>query len=279
MRMELNWFESLIFGFVSGICEFLPVSAQAHETLVLQFFGVPESALLRMIVHAAAWEALYLHLLPRIDALNRERELLNLPQRRRSREPDMQKILDLRFVRTAMIPLILGFLAAPFLGRLRNELSICAMFLFMNGILLYLPGRIVRGNKDARAMSRFDAVLIGLFGALGVLPGISRIGALNTGAAARGADQEHALDWSLLLCVPALMTAVGVDAYELLSVGVGSFDFIMFLSIALAAVTAFIGAKIGISVMRFLAVRAGFTGFAYYCWGAALFIFILYLTI
>ena len=39
------------------------------------------------------------------------------------------------------------------------------------------------------------------------------------------------------------------------------------------------GSYFGIMLMRFLAVKVGFTGFAYYSWGAALFSFVMYLVV
>ena len=37
--LELNWLQSLALGLVSGLTEILPVSAQAHQTILLTFFG------------------------------------------------------------------------------------------------------------------------------------------------------------------------------------------------------------------------------------------------
>ena len=51
--MELNWFESLIFGLVSGLTEILPVSAPAHEALICRVFGMPDHPLLRLLIHAS----------------------------------------------------------------------------------------------------------------------------------------------------------------------------------------------------------------------------------
>ena len=37
--MELNAFEHLIFGFISGLTEILPVSERAHRILLLKVLG------------------------------------------------------------------------------------------------------------------------------------------------------------------------------------------------------------------------------------------------
>ena len=56
-------------------------------------------------------------------------------------------------------------------------------------------------------------------------------------------------------------------------------SFISFLCCITAALMSFIGAYLGICMIRFIAVRVGYSGFAYYSWGLALLTFILYLTI
>ena len=38
--MEVGWLESLVYGFVGGLTEILPVSAQAHKALLLKFMGI-----------------------------------------------------------------------------------------------------------------------------------------------------------------------------------------------------------------------------------------------
>jgi hypothetical protein len=40
---------------------------------------------------------------------------------------------------------------------------------------------------------------------------------------------------------------------------------------------AYIGAYFALIFLRFMSVKLGFSGFSYYCWGAALFAFILYM--
>lgn len=276
--MELNWFESLLFGFISGLTEFLPVSAAAHESLMQKLLGGGDSPLLRFMVHGAALLALYFSLRQHISHLLRERQLSKIPPRRRKRQPDAARILELRLLKTAMITMLV--LLAVYYGfiRWKADLSMTALFLVLNGLILYIPGHMPNGNKDERSMSALDGVLLGISGAAAVLPGISGVGAAASAGIARGADKENALRWATLLCIPALLVVCGMDAFALFTVGAALSPIVVFQCI-LAAAASFGGASFGISVMRFLAVRTGFSGFAYYCWGAALFSFLMYLTV
>ena len=128
-------------------------------------------------------------------------------------------------------------------------------------------------------MSRLDGFLIGLSGVLSVFPGISRVGATLSAASARGADRHNALSWSLLLSIPALVVLMGFDVLNLATQGIDAFVVQRLIEYILTFITAYGGGYLSILIMRFLAVRSGFSGFAYYCWGASLFTFILYMAI
>ena len=128
-------------------------------------------------------------------------------------------------------------------------------------------------------MSPADGVLFGLSSALAIFPGISRIGIGVSVATARGASKESALHWALLLDLFAMIFVIGFDVMALISAGFGAFSISAMICYALACAAAFGGACAGIRMMRFLAFRVGISGFAYYCWGAALFAFLMYLTI
>lgn len=275
--MELNWLESLLFGVVSGLTEILPVSSQAHQALVLKIFGAGTNPLLRIIVHAAVFEALFIGCREQISAMMREQRIAATAPRRRPRQPDQRKVLDFKLLKTAMIPMLLGLLAYPFLDGIRSNLLFCAAFLVVNGIILYVPMHSVTGNKDSRSMSAWDSVLIGLAGAISVLPGISRVAATVSAAIARGASKEFAVRWSLFLSLPFMLGLILVDLYSLISFDLGQLSGGMILNFALAAAGAYIGAYAAISALRFMAVKVGFSGFSYYCWGTALFSLIMYL--
>ncbi len=276
--MDISWFESLLFGLLSGFTEFLPVSAQAHRTIIYGILGAESvHPIVVLFIHIGTVISLYTSSKLQFRKLYREYRLGKGPRRRRSRVPDMQSLRDLSLVKSACIPFVLSFLLYPKTVVFADRLYMIATFLFLNGVILYIPMFLPQGNKDSRSMSRLDGVLLGLGAALSILPGVSRIGAISSVAIARGADMQQAYKWSLLLSLPGLVVLMCFDIYSIYTVGVSGIDFIFILHCVLSACTAYLGAYLAITLMKALTTRTGFYNFSYYSWGAALFAFILYL--
>ena len=84
--MELSWFESLIYGIISGLTEFLPISSEAHRAIFLRLIGASDFVLLRLMVHLGALVALLVSCVPVISRLNRERKLVSVEKKRRRNE-------------------------------------------------------------------------------------------------------------------------------------------------------------------------------------------------
>ena len=275
--MELGWFESFIYGVISGISEFLPISSEAHRAIYLRLIGDADHALLRLMTHIGALMALLISCWPMISKLNRERSIAAVNKKRRKRAPDTKSLTDIRFTRIASLALVIVFILYSAVYDLHERLWILAGFLIVNGILLYIPQFLPAGNKDSRSLSSLDSILIGLSGGLGVVPGLSRVGLSTSTGLLRGADKRYALDAALLLSIPALIVLLIIDFFGIFSAA--GVTFLGVLSCFTAGITSFFSAFFGIYIMRFLAVRVGFSGFAYYSWGLSLFSFILYLMI
>lgn len=277
--MDMGWLESILYGLLSGFTEFMPVSAQAHGTLMRWMFGVENATLEELFIHVAMLIGLLAALRPQLRQLRREQKLMRLPKRRRKHQPDQKTLMDLRLLKTAAVPMLLCYLIYPITAKLGDRFLWLAAFLILNGLLLYLPRLLPSGNKDSRMLTPLDGVLLGIVSGLSILPGISRLGVCASIAQARGADKQYALDIALLLGVPALALLVVIDGLYLILAGVAGITLTILLKALLAALAAYIGTYLAIILMRFLAVKAGFYAFAYYSWGAALFVFILYLWI
>ena len=274
--MNFGWLESILFGFVSGISDILPVSAQAHRLLLLKVLGANrEPGLLRLMTHLGILAAVYWNCLPQITKILRAMSLARIPKRRRRRPLDTKSLMDFRLWRTMILPVILVYFFYGKISVLNNKLILMAMLLFVNGIILYIPQFLPGSNKDSRSLSRVEGLLMGLGGAASVLPGISGIGTTLSVGSVCGVDRSYGLNMALLMHMVVTVALIVFDVMALISVGLEVFSFGMLLSSLLAVIAAFLGTTIGIRIMRSLALEKGFSSFAYYCWGVALFTFIL----
>lgn len=276
--MDWNWLHSLIYGILGGFFEFLPVPSDAQQSLMVKLSGVTDaSSSLRLAVHLGCLLAVIFMYYNRIVRLRRENRIAALPVRRRKRQPDVACLMELRLLRIGMLPVVVSAIVAPLLSCFFGRVWMLAIILFLNGVLILLPQYLPGSNKDARSLSPLDALLIGLGGVLGTVPGISRVGMMIGAAKIRGSDQQFAVHFTYLLLIPTLIAMCVADVVLLVMAGVSIFSAWMFLHGLLVLISAAASAVAGIYFMRFLSVNIGFSGFAYYSIGLAMFTFVLYL--
>lgn len=273
--MDWTWLGSLVYGLVSGLSEFLPISSDIHRALLRTLTGMPaDMGVMRLAAHIGALLALLTVCRGRIGKLLREKRIASVPARRRKRQPDIPSLMELRLLKMAMIPLLLSSIAYPVLSQRMEKMWAMGLIVIGNGILVLLPQYRTRANKDARSLSALDALLTGIGGALGVLPGLSYITALTSVGQMRGMDRQFCVNFSCLLLLPLLLCLCAGDGWLLLT---GSGVAAPWYCCVTACVSAFAAASAAIQLLRFLAVRAGFEAFAYYSWGIGMLSCILYL--
>ena len=278
--MDFSLLEALLYGFVSGLTEILPVSSRAHQALLVQLFNADANVhLLDFLVHAGILFALLVVCGKQLGKSYQAYQRGRLSRRRNRRSSDVQSVRDFQLFKTAVIPLVLSMLLYGLGSTLVKPLYWVSVFFLVGGILIHIPIYMPHGNKDSRSMSRLDGVLIGLSSILSVLPGISRIGMLLSTGIGRGAAPSQALRWALMLSIPAIAVVMGFDVYYMVTVGTGSIGFPEIAQSLLAGAAAFIGTFCAVSLMKLLSAKASYLNFSYYCWGAALFTFILCLFI
>ena len=274
--MELSWFESCIFGLFSGLLDIIPVSAEAHRILLLKFFGVKASSdFLNLLIHMAVFAALYYSSQNQLVRMRRARALARVPKRKRKRPLDIRSMMDWSMLKTMLIPAILGVFLRKYTAGMGSKLMLVSLFLFLNGLILYVPQFFPTSNRDSRTLSRVEGLLMGLGGAASAVPGISAIGATTSIASVCGVDRTYGLNMALMM---NMGITGGLMVYDLLGIvanGFGVSSVLAFVSYLFSAAAAFGGAMLGIKLMRQLAAGQGFSVFGVYCWGLALFTFIL----
>lgn len=276
--MEWNWLHSLVYGAIGGFFEFLPVPSAAQQQLMMRLTGATEGAQsLRPAVSIGCLLAVFFVYYSRLAKIRREKRIAAIPPRRRKRQPDTVSLMESKLLRIGMIPVIVSVILALWLPSFFERMWVLAIILCINSAIVLLPQHLPGSNKDARSISPLDAMLIGLSGILGIIPGISRVAAMTACAGMRGADRQFTVDFTYLLLIPALLTVCLTEFVTLTLGGTNLFTGWMLLHGFLAVSASAAAAFAGITLMRFLAVKIGFSGFAYYSIGVGMFTFILYL--
>ena len=274
--MNSSWILTMIYGLISGFTEILPVSSQAHRMLILKLLGEnQQSELLTLLIDLGVLAALYMGCQTNIVRIMRARRLAQIPKSRRKRPLDTKSLMDFRMLRTMLVPVVIVFFFYQKLDNLVNSMLVVALLLLLNGIILYIPQFLPGSNRDSRTLSRIQGFLVGLGGSLSVIPGLSGVGAAMSIGSVCGMDRTYALNMTLMMDIAVSVGIVIFDFLALVSSGVGVFGFGILVSYILAALAAFGAATLGIKVMRMLAPNIGYSLFAYYCWGLAMFTFIL----
>ena len=118
----------------------------------------------------------------------------------------------------ATIPaVIVGFLLEKLLRHAFGAPVLAAGFLIANGVMLFAAERM-KGRQD-RALSRLrwiDAVIIGCWQCLALIPGFSRSGATMAGGYLAGLNHEDAARFSFLTATPVILGATVLEAPKLL---------------------------------------------------------------
>lgn len=278
--MNLNLFESLFYGLISGLTEILPVSGQAHRNLMLQLMGESaESGLLRFMIHAGILAALYYSCQNHILRMIRATRLARVPKRRRKRPLDVRSLMDLSLLKTMAVPVLLALLLYGKASALNERKILVSVLLLINGVILYVPQFLPGSNRDSRTLSRVEGIWMGLGGAVSVLPGISCTGAGVSVASVCGVDKVYGLNMTFLMTMLMTVGLMIHDVLAIVSVGLSGISFMAVVGYILAGIAAFAGAFLAIRLLRRIVANHSLGFFAFYCWGIALFTFMLYLSV
>jgi undecaprenyl-diphosphatase len=153
-----------------------------------------------------------------------------------------------------------------------------AGFLIVNAAMLLAGERLrarqrvaaVAGGRKLSTLRAMDALVIGLWQCLALLPGISRSGSTIVGALLRGVDHEGAAHFSFLIALPVILGATVLEVPKLLHASVPAGTFQM---ASVAAVVAGLTALASTAfLMRYFRDndRWALDPFAYYCIAAGI---------
>ncbi len=263
----MGFIEAVFLGILQGLTEFLPVSSSGHLVLVQTFLGIKMPGVtFEVIVHAGT-------LLSIIWVF--WRDVYNLISGI-TKSVQQQKLFLLLVLGTVPAGLM-GLSLSSFFKSIFEKPLIVGFMLLITGGIVWLIASLEdnQDNRSIRDMGWKDAVVIGIFQGMAIIPGISRSGSTIFGALLRGLDRETAVRFSFLLALPAIGGATVLEMKEWLSMGGWPEDFTVYL---IAALFAFASGVLAIRTFIKLLATGRFHYFAYYCWLAGTFT-ILYLVL
>lgn len=279
--MKISWLQSALLGFVSGLSEPLPVSAEAHRAVLGRFFGTDGfSPLMMLMCHLASLVVVLLMGNLELKRLRRTAKLMKTPKRRRKVNPELNSAGTLKLLRTALPIALAGRLLGFYLSPFGAKLYLLTLTLILSGVILHIPTHMRSANKDGRHLQKRDGVMMGLGSALSAIPGVSPVGAAASLGLIQGADRRYAVRFAWILLCAGLAVSVGVDILGILGAGM-AFDLALILTALICGVCAALGTALAVRLMLALIRRggAGISGFSYYNWGLALLCMALFLLV
>ena len=260
----MTWYQALILGALQGATEFLPISSSGHLVLFPWLFGWdidPEVLFpFTVVVH---WGTLLAVLTAFWGDLVRLTAAAFQSIRTRNPLGSVDAKLAWLILLATIPAAIVGVLFDDLIRGAFARPQVVAVLLLANGGLL-MVGEWFRTRHDSASglseLGALDAIVVGLFQVLALVPGISRSGSTIVGGLSRGFGRLESARFALLLAVP-IMLGAGVAALGDVSTVSSNSAQVLALGFVAAAAVGFAAIR---WLLRFLS-HGSLRGFAAYC--------------
>ncbi len=198
----MTYWHALLLAIVEGITEFLPVSSTGHMIIASALLGIPPTPFFK----------LYLVLIQLGAILS----VLVVYWKRFFQNIDFYlKLL------VAFLPIVLvGLLFKKHIDALLESVTTVAVMLVVGGVILLFVDRWFpqedsqAGGHPVTNPSFKEALMIGLFQCLAVVPGTSRSAATIVGGLTQKLTRRAAAEFAFFLAMPTMAAAAVKDIYD-----------------------------------------------------------------
>ncbi len=209
--------QSIILGLIQGLTEFLPISSSAHLVIAPYLFGwsIPtqEGFIFDVLVQLGTLLAVILFFRKDLYQI-----ILSVIDGLIHRQPFAEPVSRLGwFLVLATIPAILvGILFKDLVERAFASPLAAGLFLLGTAALLVAAEWLGKRQRKLDSLTWLDALIVGIFQAVSLLPGISRSGATISGGMLRNIDRPSAARFSFLMSVPVMIGAGALALVDLI---------------------------------------------------------------
>ena len=263
----MSYIESIIFGIIQGLCEFLPISSSGHLALTHLIMGEGQAAdalAFDILLHFGTLIAVFVVYFK--DILNLIKAFFTLVGKLFSKKFKMSDYTaDERWVIFILIATLLMVPAALFDEGLEVLMSypiVIGILLMINALILFISEKIGKMTKGADEMSAKNALIIGIVQIFATLPGISRSGSTITAGLSQDLNRETAVRFSFILSIPAVLGACVLKLPEFFESSLTSSELPVYL-VGMAAAT--LSGILAIGLVKLISKKSTFKYFSVYC--------------
>lgn len=202
----MNYFLAIFIGFVQGVTEFLPISSTGHLIIFENLFGISQKTF------GLSFDA-SLHLGTLLAVLiffNKDYlKLINLKNHR----------LLLNLIIGTLPAVILGLAFEKIIESFLRQLWIVGLALILFSAVFVLAEVSLRRLKSKEEISKIGALVIGIFQAIALIPGVSRSGSTISAGLFLGLSRVQAARFAFMLSGPIVAGAGLKKMIEVLTIG------------------------------------------------------------
>ncbi|PHS71282.1 MAG: undecaprenyl-diphosphatase [Cycloclasticus sp.] len=232
--MDLNQIIGL--GLLQGLTEFLPISSSAHLILLPLLFGWEDQGLaFDVAVHVGSLLAISTYFRKDLSQII-QGWLRSVFKQQSSKDSRLAWLIIIGTIPVGLVGLFFGNLVEIYL---RSPLIIAAATIFF-GLLLWRADSKGARYREQHQLTLKDAVIVGLFQVLALIPGASRSGITMTGGLFLGLTRETAARFSFLLSVPLIFLAGSLKTLELVNSAATVDWFSIISGVVVSAISAFV---------------------------------------
>lgn len=233
----MDFFEilkAIILGIVEGITEWLPVSSTGHMILVDEFMKLSVSEdfmeMFLVVIQLGAILAVPVLFWNKLNPFTKKKS-----------EGERKRTLSLwlKVIVGAIPAAVVGLLLDDIFDAYLNNYVVVSIALIVYGIAFIIIEKLRKGKssktEDVYDLTYGDALKIGAFQVLSLIPGTSRSGSTILGGMLSGISRSASAEFSFFMAIPIMLGASGLKLLKyLLDGGIPSSDEIILLLIGMA---------------------------------------------
>lgn len=204
MTESMTWLQVIALSVVQGLTEFLPVSSSGHLRIVSElFWGRDAGASFTAVIQLGTELAVLVFFAKDIWRILTAWVAGVLDKSKRGFDYRMGWM-----VIAGTIPVgLAGVLLKDLIRENFRNLWITATVLILFSFVFILAERKGRKTRGFEELTMKDAILMGLWQCLALIPGVSRSGGTISGGLFLNLDREVATRFSFLLAIPAVLAS------------------------------------------------------------------------